>query len=57
MNDCVDVEDEEAAEEEDSSLLRGGFDEEESARSFQEALKEWREREQRPGNTHTHTRT
>ncbi len=52
MNDDVDVEDEEAAEEEDSSLLRGGFDEEESARSFQEVLKEWREREQRPGNTH-----
>ncbi|XP_058607841.1 uncharacterized protein zbbx isoform X1 [Onychostoma macrolepis] len=48
VNDGVDVEDEEAAEEEDSSLLRGGFDEEESARSFQEALKEWRERGQRP---------
>ncbi|XP_043120258.1 LOW QUALITY PROTEIN: zinc finger B-box domain-containing protein 1-like [Puntigrus tetrazona] len=48
VNDVVDVEDEEAAEEEDSSLLRGGFDEEESARSFQEALKEWRERGQRP---------
>ncbi|XP_073706130.1 zinc finger B-box domain-containing protein 1 [Garra rufa] len=48
VNDGVDVEDEEAGEEEDSSLLRGGFDEEESARSFQEALKEWRERGQRP---------
>uniref|UniRef100_A0A671LPK3 Uncharacterized protein n=1 Tax=Sinocyclocheilus anshuiensis TaxID=1608454 RepID=A0A671LPK3_9TELE len=48
VNDGVDVEDEEAAEEEDSSLQRGGFDEEESARSFQEALKEWRERGQRP---------
>ncbi|XP_052439118.1 zinc finger B-box domain-containing protein 1-like [Carassius gibelio] len=43
VNDGVDVEDEEAAEEEDCSLLRGGFDGEESARSFQEALKEWRE--------------
>ncbi|XP_016403013.1 uncharacterized protein LOC107736004 [Sinocyclocheilus rhinocerous] len=48
VNDGVDLEDEEAGEEEDSSLLRGGFDEEESARSFQEALKEWRERGQRP---------
>ncbi|XP_016308454.1 uncharacterized protein LOC107662853 [Sinocyclocheilus anshuiensis] len=48
VNDGVDVEDEEAGEEEDSSLLRGGFDEEESARSFQEARKEWRERGQRP---------
>ncbi|XP_059421323.1 uncharacterized protein zbbx isoform X2 [Carassius carassius] len=48
MNDGVDLEDEEAGEEEDSSLQRGGFDEEESARSFQEALKEWREGRQRP---------
>lgn len=54
MNDGVDVEDEETGEEEDSSLLRGRFDEEQSARSFQEALKEWRERGQRPGNKHTH---
>lgn len=53
MNDGVDLEDEEAGEEEDSSLLRGCFDEEQSARSFQEALKEWREKGQRPGNTHT----
>uniref|UniRef100_A0A8C1T5Y3 B box-type domain-containing protein n=1 Tax=Cyprinus carpio TaxID=7962 RepID=A0A8C1T5Y3_CYPCA len=55
VNEGVDVEDEEAAEEEDSSLLRGGFDEEESTRSFQEALKEWREREDRDQVTHTHT--
>ncbi|KTG43866.1 hypothetical protein cypCar_00032290, partial [Cyprinus carpio] len=48
VNDGVDLEDEEAGEEEDSSLPRGGFDEEESARSFQEALKEWREGGQRP---------
>ncbi|XP_051725791.1 uncharacterized protein zbbx isoform X1 [Ctenopharyngodon idella] len=48
VNDGVDVEDEETGEEEDSSLLRGRFDEEQSARSFQEALKEWRERGQRP---------
>ncbi|XP_068070969.1 zinc finger B-box domain-containing protein 1 isoform X3 [Danio rerio] len=47
MNDGVDVEEDEE-EEEDGSLLRGSFDEEESARSFQEALKEWRERGQRP---------
>ncbi|XP_056334531.1 zinc finger B-box domain-containing protein 1-like [Danio aesculapii] len=47
MNDGVDVEEDED-EEEDGSLLRGSFDEEESARSFQEALKEWRERGQRP---------
>lgn len=53
MNDGVDVEDEEAGEEDDSSLLRGRFDEEQSARSFQEALKEWRERGQRAGNKHT----
>ncbi|XDV29202.1 hypothetical protein PO909_032348 [Leuciscus waleckii] len=48
VNDGVDLEDEEAGEEEDSSLLRGCFDEEQSARSFQEALKEWREKGQRP---------
>ncbi|XP_048024079.1 zinc finger B-box domain-containing protein 1 isoform X4 [Megalobrama amblycephala] len=48
VNDGVDVEDEETGEEEDSSLLRGRFDEEQSARSFQEALKEWRERGPRP---------
>ncbi|XP_056100455.1 uncharacterized protein zbbx [Rhinichthys klamathensis goyatoka] len=48
VNDGVDLEDEEAGEEEDSSLLRGCFDEEKSARSFQEALKEWREKGQRP---------
>ncbi|XP_067275708.1 zinc finger B-box domain-containing protein 1 isoform X2 [Pseudorasbora parva] len=48
VNDGVDLEDEEADEEEDSSLLGGCFDEEQSARSFQEALKEWRDRGQRP---------
>ncbi|XP_077049974.1 uncharacterized protein zbbx isoform X2 [Siphateles boraxobius] len=48
VNDGVDLEDEEAGEEEDSSLLRGCFDEEQSTRSFQEALKEWREKGQRP---------
>ncbi|KAK7160571.1 hypothetical protein R3I93_008273 [Phoxinus phoxinus] len=48
VNDGVDLEDEEAGEEEDSSLLRGCFDEEQSSRSFQEALNEWREKGQRP---------
>jgi len=57
VNDGVDLEDEEAGEEEDGSLLRGCFDEEKSARSFQEALKEWREKGQRPGIAHTHTHT
>ncbi|XP_057204702.1 zinc finger B-box domain-containing protein 1 isoform X2 [Triplophysa rosa] len=42
VNDGVD--DEEGGEVEDSSVLRGCFDEDESARSFQEALKEWREK-------------
>ncbi|XP_056621572.1 zinc finger B-box domain-containing protein 1 isoform X2 [Triplophysa dalaica] len=44
VNDGVDVDDEEGGKVEDSSLLRGYFDEEESARFFQEALKEWREK-------------
>lgn len=64
VNDRVDVDDEEGGEVDDSSLLRGYFDEEESARSFQEALKEWREKGRtggafrpgptpaRPGNAH-----
>lgn len=64
VNDGVDVDDEEGGKVEDSSLLRGYFDEEESARFFQEALKEWREKGRtgdafragpaaaRPGNTH-----
>ncbi|TRY93396.1 hypothetical protein DNTS_014809 [Danionella cerebrum] len=36
--------------ENNGSLLRGAFDEDQSARSFQEALKEWRECGQRPGS-------
>ncbi|KAA0715228.1 Zinc finger B-box domain-containing protein 1 [Triplophysa tibetana] len=44
VKDGVDVDDEEGGKVEDSSLLRGYFDEEESARFFQEALKEWREK-------------
>ncbi|XP_051512785.1 zinc finger B-box domain-containing protein 1-like [Myxocyprinus asiaticus] len=44
VNDGVDVEDEEGAEKEESSLLRGFYDEEESARSFQMALQEWRDK-------------
>ncbi|XP_055030335.2 uncharacterized protein zbbx isoform X2 [Misgurnus anguillicaudatus] len=46
VNDGVDVDNEEGGEEDDSSLLKGYFDEEESARSFQEALNEWREKGQ-----------
>lgn len=59
----------EDGQESDGSLLTGQFDEEESSRSFQQALMQWREshadkrRHQsdsmvqtpRPGNTHTHS--